>query len=331
MNLGSGMPGGDLPRRTQSAFMDLAGLTSGAGTFNDLLRRAERFAETQRRFRERVWEPFRLVGRSAIWQPTDFRQMLRDEGPVYGRLAEALVALGWPPAIVPDRGLIDAIVEAYEEYESARDDDLLADLGAQVEELFVDHYDEPQMREIIDRWEQHPLLTDRATILRAAAEAHIEGRYELSVPAILPQVEGILAQGFEHQRRMRQTDYEEYARRLTSDLLRGYDEAANRFITDFLLAGFEWGGAPGSDLSRHAILHGYDTTYATAAKSLKAILIFDHVQERLRYVITRDDNLYHAARCPRLRGTLQSDRRYTMLYDAILEGREACPECGAEA
>ena len=40
---------------------------------------------------------------------------------------------------------------------------------------------------------------------------------------------------------------------------------------------FQWGDPLSSSLSRHAILHGGDTDYATALNSVKALLLFDFV------------------------------------------------------
>lgn len=267
-----------------------------------------------------------------LWQPAfSLRESLQAEGPLHGRVGQIMIELGWPPVILPYHEQIESIVEAYEEYESTGDEELLANLRGEVERFLLDHYGDQELLDILNEWERHPLLTARLAILRAAVQAHIEGKYELSVPAILPHVEGILAQAFTHTGRMRSRNYQEYVDRLTSDLLRGYDEATRKFITDYLLATFEWGGTPGSDLSRHAVLHGYDTGYATRAKSLKVILVFDHIQQRLRHVTAPGDDLYHLIECPRLAGVADTDRAYVLQYDALLAGRHPCPACLPDA
>lgn len=48
------------------------------------------------------------------------------------------------------------------------------------------------LRNMVDSWEENPLFAPRMHIIRDALKAHCEGRYTLSVPALLPQIEGIL-------------------------------------------------------------------------------------------------------------------------------------------
>jgi hypothetical protein len=44
----------------------------------------------------------------------------------------------------------------------------------------------------VEGWQDHPLFATRMHIIRDALKAHCGGRYTLSIPALLPQVEGIL-------------------------------------------------------------------------------------------------------------------------------------------
>lgn len=48
------------------------------------------------------------------------------------------------------------------------------------------------LRDMVNSWDENTLFTPRMHIIRDALKAHCEGRYTLSVPALLPQVEGIL-------------------------------------------------------------------------------------------------------------------------------------------
>ena len=48
------------------------------------------------------------------------------------------------------------------------------------------------LEKAVDNWSINPLFTPRMHIFRAALKAHKEGDYVLSVPALLPQVEGVL-------------------------------------------------------------------------------------------------------------------------------------------
>jgi hypothetical protein len=46
--------------------------------------------------------------------------------------------------------------------------------------------------ETVESWESHPLFAPRMHILRDALQAHCRGLYTLSVPALIPQIEGVL-------------------------------------------------------------------------------------------------------------------------------------------
>jgi hypothetical protein len=48
------------------------------------------------------------------------------------------------------------------------------------------------LRNVVDSWDENPLFSPRMHILRDALEAHCAGKYTLSVPALLPQIEGVL-------------------------------------------------------------------------------------------------------------------------------------------
>jgi len=46
----------------------------------------------------------------------------------------------------------------------------------------------------VGSWKKHPLFSPRMHIIEDALWAHTEGRYTLSVPALIPQIEGILSE-----------------------------------------------------------------------------------------------------------------------------------------
>lgn len=70
------------------------------------------------------------------------------------------------------------------------------------------------------------------------------------------------------------------------------------FLAEQLLATFSHGNATSFYLNRHAILHGADVSYATAAASLRAILVFDFIVGQTEYISVEGTGQYHAARMP---------------------------------
>jgi len=71
---------------------------------------------------------------------------------------------------------------------------------------------------------------------------------------------------------------EYFIKLLSKTEIYSYDQAIKTFLFNVILVGFEHGTIPKSFLSRHAILHGADTTYGTVTNSLKSILLFDYLQ-----------------------------------------------------
>ncbi|HDX9646726.1 TPA: hypothetical protein ROY02_003029 [Bacillus cereus] len=60
-----------------------------------------------------------------------------------------------------------------------------------------------------------------------------------------------------------------------------FDKQIQTFYLNTILVGFEHGEPLQSKLSRNAILHGADVEYGTEENSLKSILIFDYILDRL--------------------------------------------------
>jgi hypothetical protein len=48
------------------------------------------------------------------------------------------------------------------------------------------------LKGMVDGWQNHPLFAPRMHIIKDALRAHCQGIYTLSIPALLPQIEGIL-------------------------------------------------------------------------------------------------------------------------------------------
>ena len=146
-----------------------------------------------------------------------------------------------------------------------------------VDEIFVHFYNKDRLQKIIDTWSEQKFIQPRIKILREVVIAHIEGRYELSIPALLPQIEGIIADINHHAGRMNFPTIKEYVEAMFVRDSR-FDRIGKTFFLSILYESFEWQD-PIPFLSRNAILHGADTNYASAANSLRLILMFDLLQD----------------------------------------------------
>jgi hypothetical protein len=228
------------------------------------------------------------------------------------RLQLMLLQLKWPPPGHLPAALLDEIASAFEK----------EDIGpSDVERLFVTYYTPQRLRQLVAAWSERGLSARRLRIMEQVVSAHCEGRFELSVPSILPQIEGTIAEIFGHAGRISGKEIRQYVKAV---LQRGsrFDKIGAAFFTDVLLDRFEWGD-PIPPLSRHAILHGADLDYMTAANSLRLILSFDQLQGAMQYVATPTGKKYHSPNCAHI----QSKRKRRVFRDAAVAATEGCTPC----
>jgi hypothetical protein len=112
-------------------------------------------------------------------------------------------------------------------------------------------------------------------ILRDVIDSHINKKYTLSIPTLLPHIEGTLSEYY-----ITNTEPGKKKINIYIDYLLEENDRYLPFkgiIVDKLYEHFHWGDQYLPSLSRHAILHGADTNYYTEINSLKVILIFDMI------------------------------------------------------
>ncbi len=158
-----------------------------------------------------------------------------------------------------------------------------------VKQLILERYREHNcalLRNMVDEWHENPLFTPRMRIFQDALEAHIAGKYTLSVPSLLPQAEGIAARV---AGRLPGKDskalFETVGEKMPDFLSHLMKEALLSYITDtaYSYVNFgefaEWlerrGVSEKEILHRHAILHGVQTGYDSEENSLRAFLLLD--------------------------------------------------------
>ena len=204
-------------------------------------------------------------GPSILAFAQNFEQVQRwvEEAPE--RLREALKDAGTIPH--PELSLEDirTVTAAFEEFGGEAAVDRIRVLHA---ELFDD---ENFRRGLAARWR----ASGRRAALEQILQAHDAGFYYLTIPAALAQAEGIVAEMFQHHGDMKMKVLEDYLLSLqeSTDL---YGPSVETFVMRFLFEKFRHGD-PVPAFSRHAILHGADTSYGTKDKSLRSIVWVDYL------------------------------------------------------
>lgn len=192
------------------------------------------------------------------------------------RYSVIMLELGWPP---DGELLIFEMKDILEEYDKYGPDAI----RKKVDSYMLQRFDIPVIKATLHYWTDQAWLAKRFPILQEAVQCHIAEQYYAAVSTILPQIEGIIVDYFRHFGRLNGNKLEEYAKQLfdcdEKNLL--IDLQFRNFYLINVLANFEHGKPINSFLSRHAILHGADTDYGTAANSLKAILFIDRLIQRI--------------------------------------------------
>lgn len=250
-------------------------------------------------------------------------QMTKDEITVNSFIT-LMLALGWPPLLDLNLQQMELIIKAHKE---AKGDDI----NIHINDFLLNFYDEETLNEKLDLWKTKNWLIARIPILEEVIKAHLNGNYWLSIPGILPQIEGVIAYAFKY------AGYSFSKKRKTYiDLLFKEEfpfthihKTIKSFMNNIIFIDFGHGSSPKSFLSRDAILHGGDTSYGTAENSLKMILLFDYLQKSFGLISLENGSTYHLIGCPIIykRNRATNLKMYRTHHEAELDNKKPCKRC----
>jgi hypothetical protein len=206
----------------------------------------------------------------------EIKESVRKFGDSTEKFKTIMLELGYPPHgnLYPYE-----IITIVELYENNTDIDFVK---REVSKLMLEKYDEEVLSEMLISWKNETWSNKRNHLLEEIIHCHNMKMYNMSVPVILAQIEGLIAEGFNHEGMMNGRKMREYLERLLYRKSQfSFDETVQNFYLNVVLVAFEHGKPINSFMSRNAIMHGADTNYGTAENSLKAILLLDHIHERI--------------------------------------------------
>jgi len=165
-------------------------------------------------------------------------------------------------------------------------------------------------RRIVETASSNWAFSGRAFLLEEAFEAHEEGKHALSIPVFLSQAEGafigwLVSLGFRSKNKpglfkkavvnkIESFPWEE--RDFTEIVLHAHLRSFSRTLSSQFTASV-WTAADLKDLrtrysrgylSRHGVMHGVDTNYASPENSVKALFVIDVLREFFDYCQTGD-------------------------------------------
>jgi hypothetical protein len=143
-------------------------------------------------------------------------------------------------------------------------------------------YDGRRLRRVVRGWSDEPAFKLRRPIIRDALADHLARRYRVSVPTLLPCIEGVAADTFGMARSVRVPEGVESL----SDFLDGLDALALDVALDSLGSLYgpvDFGEASplSPRLNRHLILHGRVVRYGNEANSLKMFMYLDELHSQV--------------------------------------------------
>lgn len=186
----------------------------------------------------------------------------------------AMVEMGYPPHDGMSIGQMRAIAKQYKVNSD--------ELKEKIDGFMATLYNPSEMQQTLLSWEKKDLITKRLPLLRNAIMAHNLGMYDLVVPSVLSQLEGVLVDIFTVKGNVNGQIQKIMLENLLLknyeyDYLFSFDDSIHEFYVKNILVNFEHGKNTKSDLSRHAILHGSDTNFGKQTVSLKVLLLFDYL------------------------------------------------------
>jgi hypothetical protein len=242
------------------------------------------------------------------------------------RQYEVLLKCGWPPIMHIPIPTMRKLVSLYEKYSQ---DGLEQKAVAAVNKAICKILGSAFVKKTKAKWQKKKSLARCTKILSKALDAHIRGDYELSVPALCPQLEGIIAQNFGHIGHLWGKELTEYYEKVFRGKEDGTDieeEHARRFALDVLLAPFKFGQVLLPGLARHQILHGADCDYPTEETSLKVILLLDLVIDHMSF-FAGPNKVLHGSHCNTGKNAKGDRVFYADVYQGILDGCKPCRLC----
>jgi hypothetical protein len=179
-------------------------------------------------------------------------------------------------------------------------------LPEEIEKTIIEYYEDGNwtaLTEMVDSWYENEHFANRKHIINDALDAHKAGRYTLSIPTLIPQIEGLLSSIFKQPAGGPTEMFKNALEKEYTDLLY---EASKEILLSLATSPVLYGGIAEEYFiperypdwlnqrgykeeqvfNRAAISHGIQINYSTKSNSVRVFLLLDIV-----YWITRKIDL----------------------------------------
>lgn len=181
-----------------------------------------------------------------------------------------LIKLGYPP-IDFDISEVKYIVES-------KDDTNICNI---IDSLIIKEYTDEKIAQIFKGWEKYLFLTKRIKLLEDSFYAYKIEKYSLSIPLILAELEGTVADFFDIKGKSNMKLYKKYVLDSLENIqIEDYKKITKAYFMNYILSDF-FHGDKIPKFSRHAIMHGADVEFGTKVNNINLILTLDVIFECL--------------------------------------------------
>lgn len=190
----------------------------------------------------------------------------------------AMIKHGWITSLFQNKNFMEKIIKI--EKSNTKEKALKL-----IDKEVFKFYDKQKMEKMTRVFSFSKVLSKRSYIVEDILWAHKKEKYTLTIPTLLAQVEGLIAEANEHNGQMNYDKMKKYLEELIvreekTNYFGKYDsEIVKSFVENVLLVKFHHGGEIKSNLSRHAVLHGGDVSYWNKKNSLRLIMLIDYLQD----------------------------------------------------
>lgn len=195
---------------------------------------------------------------------------------VFNRVKLIMIEIGFP--IHPDYWYANParIIEIYDEK------------GVEYTKKLITRYmhfvfNNSLLDDIKGKWLNNSWIEKRSPILAQIIDAHKSKLYAPAITTAFSQIEGILTDGILNinpkKSKVSTKDQKDFLNAnlldTSNDNIFNMDQIIHNLFEKTIYAQFKLGQPLNSDLSRHAVLHGYDLTYSNKTNSLQLIILLD--------------------------------------------------------
>lgn len=153
----------------------------------------------------------------------------------------------------------------------------------EINKIICDFYSKDNfenLESLLLKWKENKYFNRVSEILEDAVEAHKNGKYTLSIPALMPNIEGIIryfmSDKYGISKRSFAPIYKEF-----KDNVKGFEDIMAVYVIQYidkLFCNFDPENPNEvDDFSRHKLLHGFSSHYHSEVNSLKIILYLDEI------------------------------------------------------